>query len=321
MVHRIASLLPSATEIVCAVGAQAELVGVSHECDFPAGVEGFPVLTRARLGPARSSGAIDAAVRSVLRDALAVYDVELEALRLARPDVIVTQDLCDVCAVSLDDVRAAIARLGLDGVAIVNLHPTRLGDIWGDIERVAVALGRAGEGARAVAALQARVAAIQARASSTGTRPSVLAVEWIDPVMIAGMWMPELTDLAGGTALVTAPGEHAPTLDLDALRALDPDVVLIKPCGFSLARTVEEVPLLEKMLPWREWRCVREGRVFIADGNAYFNRSGPRIVESLEILAACVHPEAFPDFRRTHRDSVVRLDASLSTSLWAPSGS
>jgi iron complex transport system substrate-binding protein len=312
MAHRIASLLPSATEIVCAVGAQAELVGISHECDFPAGVGTQPVLTRARLGTARSSGAIDAAVRSVLRDALAVYDVEIERLREANPDVIVTQDLCDVCAVSLDDVHAAIARLGMSGVQIVNLHPTRLGDIWSDIARVAVALGREADGARTLAALRARVAAIAARTSSIAARPRVLAIEWIDPVMIAGMWMPELIELAGGTPLVTAPGEHAPTLGLEALRALDPDVVLVKPCGFSLERTLDEVSLLAARLPWNEWRCVREGRVFVADGNAYFNRPGPRIVESLEILAASAHPAAFSEFRRAHIGAVVRLDARLA---------
>jgi iron complex transport system substrate-binding protein len=309
---RIASLLPSATEIVCAVGAQGDLVGVSHECDFPHGVEVLPVLTRARLRPVRSSREVDAEVRSVLQDALAVYEVELERLRAAHPDVIVTQDLCDVCAVSLDDVSAAVARLGLEGVRIVNLHPTRLGDIWSDIDRVAVALGRAPEGRRVVATLRDRVAALHERAARFATRPTVLAIEWLDPVMIGGMWMPELIDLAGGVPLVTQPGEHAPTLSLDALRALDPDVVVVKPCGFSLERTLGEAQVLAATLPWGEWRAVREGRVYVADGNAYFNRPGPRIVESLEILAACVHPDAFPELRRAHGESVRRLDANLA---------
>jgi iron complex transport system substrate-binding protein len=313
MTHRIASLLPSATEIVCAVGAQSELVGVSHECDFPLGVEARSVLTRARLRPLSTSRALDAEVRSVLEDALAVYEVELDRLALARPDVIVTQDLCDVCAVSLDDVRAAIARLGLEGVTIVNLHPTRLDDVWSDIERVGAALGRADEGRRVVTSLRARVAATHERASRAPARPTVLAVEWLDPVMIGGMWMPELIHLAGGVPLVTEPGEHAPTLALEALRALDPDVVLVKPCGFSLERTLGEIRVLTATLPWSEWRAVRDGRVYVADGNAYFNRPGPRIVESLEILAGCVHPEVFPELRRAHADSVRRIDASLET--------
>ncbi|WP_437913148.1 ABC transporter substrate-binding protein [Sorangium sp. So ce302] len=308
---RIASLLPSATEIVCALGAQSELVGVSHECDFPEGLTGLPVLTRPRLRPARSSREIDAAVRDVLRDALAVYDIDLDALREARPDVIVTQDLCDVCAVSFDDVRAAVARLARQDVRIINLHPTRLDDIWADIRRVAEGIGRPAGGEALVERLRARVAAVAARAAAAPGRPRVLAVEWIDPVMIGGTWMPELITLAGGEPLVTRPGEHAPTLSPAALAALDPDVVMIKPCGFTLERTLDELDLLPRVLPWATYRAVAQGRVYIADGNAFFNRPGPRIVESLEILAACAHPALFADARRAHARSVVRIDAEL----------
>jgi iron complex transport system substrate-binding protein len=308
---RIASLLPSATEIVCAIGARSELVGISHECDFPEGLAGLPVLTRARLGPVRTSREIDAAVRDVLRDALAVYDIELEALREARPDVIVTQDLCDVCAVSLDDVRAAVARLAREDVRIVNLHPTRLGDIGSDIARTAEALGRSAEGAALAQRMRERIQRIAARAAAAPRRPRVLAVEWLDPVMIGGMWMPELIELAGGEPLCTRPGDHAPTLTRDALAALEPDVVLIKPCGFSLERTLEELDTLTRTLPWERWRAVAEGRVYVADGNAFFNRPGPRIVESLEILAGCVHPERFADLRRSHVASTVRIDVEL----------
>jgi iron complex transport system substrate-binding protein len=295
---RIASLLPSATEIVCALGARRDLVGRSHECDFPPGVEDVPVLTSARIEPLPSSRAIDQAVRSVLADALAIYRIDLERLREARPDVIVTQDLCDVCAVSLDDVRAAVARLARQDVAIVNLHPMRLPDIWNDILRVADGIGRAGIGQRIVEELRERVAAIARRAQMTDRKPRVVTIEWIAPAMIGGMWMPELVSLAGGTPLVTQPGEHAPTLDGPRLGALDPDVVVVKPCGFSLARTLEEVDVLRETLP-RTWNA----RTYLADGNAYFNRPGPRIVESLEILAACVHPEAFPDFAEKHAAS------------------
>jgi len=243
---RIASLLPSATEIVCALGARAELVGRSHECDFPPGLEDVAVLTSARVGPLPSSKAIDASVRSVLRDALAIYDIDVEGLRAARADVIVTQDLCDVCAVSLHDVRAAVARLARQDVAIVNLHPMRLEDIWGDIARTAEAIGRAAAGARVVAELRARVADIARRAAMARARPRVVTIEWIAPVMVGGMWMPEVIALAGGEALVTRPGQHAPTLDRDALAALDPEVVLVKPCGFPLQRTVEELDVLRE---------------------------------------------------------------------------
>ena len=301
---RIASLLPSATEIVCALGARADLVGRSHECDFPPGLEDVPVLTSARVGPLPSSRAIDASVRSLLRDALAIYDIDVEGLRAARPDVIVTQDLCDVCAVSLGDVRAAVARLARQDVAIVNLHPLRLEDVWGDIARAADAIGRAAAGARLLAGLRARVADIARRVTmARARRPRVVTIEWIAPVMIGGMWMPELIALAGGEALVTRPGQHAPTLDQDALAALDPEVVLVKPCGFPLHRTVEELDVLREALP-RGWRA----RVYLADGNAFFNRPGPRIVESLEILAACMHPELFEDFAAMHAGSFRGID-------------
>ncbi len=310
---RVASLLPSATELVCILGpdAQRELVGVSHECDFPDGLAGLPVLTKARLAPVRTSREIDRDVRALIDDALAVYEIEIERLEAARPDVIVTQDLCDVCAVSLDDVNAAVARLARKDVRIVNLHPMRLADVWGDVLRVAEALGRSEAGARVVATLRARVDAIAARAHelTVTSRPRVLSIEWIDPVMIGGLWMPELITLAGGEALVTKAGEHAPTLDRAALAQLDPDIVVVKPCGFSLGRTLEELPAIRAMLPWDQWRAVREGQVFIADGNAYFNRPGPRIVESLEVLAACTHPRAFHDLRVKHASSVVRVDA------------
>ncbi|WP_437673512.1 ABC transporter substrate-binding protein [Sorangium sp. So ce131] len=308
---RIASLLPSATEIVCALGARGDLVGISHECDFPEGLSGVPVLTRPRLRPARSSREIDAAVRDVLRDALAVYDIDLDALREARPDVIVTQDLCDVCAVSLDDVRAAVARLARRDVRLVNLRPVRLDDIWADVRRVAEGIGRPAEGDALAERLRARAAAVAARAAAAPDRPRVLAVEWLDPVMIGGVWMPELIALAGGEPLVTRPGDHAPTLSPDDLAALDPDVVLIKPCGFPLERTLAEIDLLPRVLPWSSYRAAAQGRVFLADGNAFFNRPGPRIVESLEILAACVHPGLFAGERRAHARSVVRLDAAL----------
>jgi iron complex transport system substrate-binding protein len=304
---RVVSLLPSATEIICALGAREELVGRSHECDYPPGVEGVPVLTSARIGPLSTSAEIDSTVRDVLKDALAIYDIHVERLRDAKPDVIVTQDLCEVCAVSLHDVRAAVARLAAHDVTIVNLHPTRLGDIWNDVERVAGSIDRAAVGRDLVQDLGARVADIERRASALAEKPAVLTVEWIDPVMVGGMWMPELVSLAGGEALVTAPGDRAPTLSREQLEALDPDVVVVKPCGFDIRRTLEEVHVLRGTLPWDSWRAVAERRVYVADGNAFFNRPGPRIVESLEILAACLHPEAFGDLAAKHAASVVRL--------------
>lgn len=308
---RIASLLPSATEIVCAVGARENLVGVSHECDYPAGVDALPVLTRTRRALPASSGAIDRAVREILREAVAVYEVDLERLCEAAPSVVVTQDLCDVCAVSLDDVRTALRSLLLEDVALVNLRPARLAHVWDDVRRVGCAAGRADEGQRVAAGLERRTAQIARRAQPLPERPTVLTIEWLDPVMIGGTWMPELATLAGGRPLVTAPGEHAPTLSRGDLEALDPDVVLVKPCGFDLARTREQAELFRRKLPWDRWTAAREERVFAADGNAYFNRPGPRLVESLEILAACLHPDAFADLARRHAASFQRVTPDL----------
>jgi iron complex transport system substrate-binding protein len=313
MGYRVASLLPAATEIVCAVGAEADLVGISHECDFPEGVRSLPALTSARVHPVGTSRQIDREVRRVLQDALAVYEIELARLEAARPDVIVTQDLCDVCAVSFDDVCAAAATLVHQPIHIVNLHPSRLDDIWGDIGRVAEALGRATESAGVITDLQARASEITRRSLARAERPHVVSIEWLDPVMLGGMWMPELIERAGGVPLVTRPGDHAPTLTRDSLCALAPDIVLIKPCGFSLERSLEEISLLRTSLPWESWKAVRHGRIYVADGNAYFNRPGPRIVESLEILAACLHPDAFADLRAKHRDFVIRVDADLTS--------
>ena len=306
---RVASLLPSATEMVAAVGMADHLVGVSHECDWPPEVVGLPVLTSTRLRLSPSSSRIDRDVRELLREALAVYEVDTEALRAARPDVIVTQDLCDVCAVSLADVQRAVAETLSPGVRIVNLHPTRLAEIWEDLLAVGRALGRGAEAEAALAVLQQRVESVRLRAAARPHRPAVLCIEWLDPVMVAGTWGPELVELAGGVPLVTRAGQHAPTLQRDELAALDPapEVVLVKPCGFKLERTLAEAAVLEALFEGLPWPALREGRVYLADGNAYFNRPGPRIADSLEILAACLHPEEFPELAERHARAWRRL--------------
>lgn len=291
---RVISLLPSATEIVCALGARESLVGVSHECDFPAEVRGLPVLTRSRIENQLSSRAIDGAVREVLTGALSIYTVDERKLGELAPTLIVTQDLCEVCAVSLEDVRSAVARLSARAdVQIVSLRPTRLADVLGDIETVAAALGIAERGREARRQLEARIDAIAERTRHVEARPRVATVEWLEPIMLGGTWMPELIELAGGISLGAAPGEPAPTVTLAELARLEPDVILIKPCGFGIARTFEEPALLAPL-------AKAAPRVCVSDGNAFFNRPGPRIVESLEILAAAVHPELFPELAAKH---------------------
>jgi iron complex transport system substrate-binding protein len=304
--QRVVSLLPAATEIVCALGGRERLVGVSHECDFPREVRGLPLLTSSKVLQSPSSRQIDRDVRAVVRDALGVYDIDIEALRRADPDVIVTQDLCDVCAVSLDDVRAAVRALTSSRAEIVNLRPMRLADIWSDVRNVARALAL--DASELIARSQSRMAAIAERARRNTASPRVLTLEWIDPVMLGGTWMPELIELAGGRALVTRPGDHAPTLALEELAELAPDVVLIKPCGFELERSRRELDLVRSLCAqMAHWPAVARGAVWLADGNAFFNRPGPRIVESLEILAACVQPDEFGDMAERHRDDFERV--------------
>jgi iron complex transport system substrate-binding protein len=302
---RVISLLPSATEIICALGARAELVGVSHECDWPPDVRGLPVLTRSRIAAEGSSRAIDTAVRSALQNALSIYAVDDERLAALAPDVIVTQDLCEVCAVSIDDLKSAVARLaGREDVRIVSLRATRLADVLADVERVAVAIGRASEGKALHAQLVARVRAIGERSARLAGKPRVISLEWIDPLMLGGTWMPELIELAGGTAIGAKAGEPAPTVQPAELAELRPEVVVVKPCGFTIERTLAERAIIERdviaMLP-------AGTRVYITDGNAFFNRPGPRLVESLEIMAACVHPDELGDLASKHAREIVRL--------------
>jgi iron complex transport system substrate-binding protein len=303
--RRIVSLLPSATEIVCALGASAKLVGISHECDFPEAVRGLPTLTASRLSMVVPSFAIDADVRAMVRDALSIYSVDERCLVELAPDLIITQDLCQVCAVSLGDVQSAVARLAQRAdVQIVSLRPTRLEHGLQDIETVALALDLVDRGRAVRRELEARMAAIAARAQRAPSRPRVATVEWLEPLMLGGTWMPELIELAGGRALAARAGERAPTLSLDAFAALDPDVVLIKPCGFALERTLREREFIEMSLVSRLGPAAR---AFVSDGNAFFNRPGPRLVESLEILAACIHPELFADFAAKHRAVLLPL--------------
>ncbi|MHB8383628.1 MAG: cobalamin-binding protein [Candidatus Binataceae bacterium] len=291
--HRIVTLLPSATEIVCALGFEDELVGRSHECDYPVAVEKLPALTEPKFKVEGTSAEIDNRVKQIVGDSLSVYRVDAARLRELAPDVIVTQSQCEVCAVSEREVEAAVAEwLGMRP-KIVSLAPYALADLFTDLKRVATALGAAERGDALAARLRARMDAIAARAGALDTRPTFACIEWIDPMMSAGNWMPELAAMAGGRNLFGRAGEHSPWMKFEELAAADPEVIMISPCGFNIARTLTELPTLVRDPRWSKLRAVRGRRVFIADGNQYFNRPGPRIVESLEILAELLHPEAF----------------------------
>ena len=290
---RIVTLLPSATEIVCALGFQGQLVGRSHECDFPRSVERIPALTEPKFNPEGTSAQIDERVKKIVGDALSVYRVDPARLRELRPDVIVTQSQCEVCAVSERDVEAAVAEWLGARPQIVSLAPYGLDDIFNDMQRVADALGAHTRGTELVERLRARLAQIADKARGASERPTVAMIEWIDPLMAAGNWMPTLVEMAGGVNLFGKAGEHSPWMKFEELAAKDPDVILIAPCGFDMDRAAQDLPALTKRSQWNTLKAVRTQRVFMADGNQYFNRPGPRIAESLEILAEITQPDLF----------------------------
>jgi iron complex transport system substrate-binding protein len=297
-VERIASLLPSTTEIACALGFESRLVGRSHECDYPHGVRSLPVLTRAKLDVRRSSAAIDRDVRGLLERGLSIYEVDVERLRALAPDLILTQDHCEVCAASLADVEAALAQWLGARPRVLSLDPRTLGDVLRDVARVADALGAPARGRELAAQLSARIADLGERAASQASRPTVACVEWIDPLMAAGNWMPELVALAGGRALFGETGRDSAWTTWEALRASDPDVLVVLPCGFDLARSRAELGPLRAQPGFCELRAVRSGRAFLVDGNQYMNRPGPRLVDSLAILCELLHPHAFAPAHR-----------------------
>lgn len=287
---RIACLLPSATEIVCALGLADQVVGISHECDFPPAIAGRPVLTEPKIDPRGTSMAIDAAVRALVADGLSVYRIREAVLRAARPDLIVTQDQCEVCAVSFTEVAAAARALLETPAAIVSLRPSRLDDVLDDIARVAAAAGVPAAGARLVADSRARLEALRTRVAPARSRPRVACLEWLDPLMIAGNWVPELIALGGGTAVLGTAGAPSATIGWDALLAAAPDVVILMPCGFPLAQTRRELPALTARPQWQALPAVRHGRAYVVDGNAYLNRPGPRLIDSAELLAGLIQP-------------------------------
>ncbi len=287
---RVISLIASATEIVHALGAGETQVARSHECDWPAAVLDLPALTRAKFKVQGSSRAIDQAVRSLVEQGLAVYEVDAEAMRSLAPDVILTQDQCEVCAVSLADVERAVCTWVGSAPQIVSLRPHTMADVYADIVRVADTLGRAADGEALIGRMQKRIAAI-ARAVAGQPKPRLAFIEWVDPPMSGGHWMPELITAAGGTNLVGATGANSPWITWEEVAAADPDVILVAPCGYDIPVTTRDMGVLASNAIWNGLRAVREGRVYVADGNAYFNRPGPRLVESAEILAEILHPE------------------------------
>jgi len=290
---RIVSLLPSATEIVAALDFREELLGRSHECDYPDWVRSLPVLTKAAFSPEGASREIDRQVQTLLERGLSLYRVDIEKLQWLRPDFIVTQSQCEVCAVSEGELERALSEWVGRPAHIVSLRGNTLKEVWADIARVAAELEVPERGQSLVSELQAKVERLSARILPLRDRPTVACIEWLDPLMAAGNWIPELVECAGGIPLFGKAGNHSPWLEWEALREANPEVIVVFPCGFDIARTRQEFSLLQNHSSWQGLAAVKNRRVYLADGNQYFNRPGPRLVDSIEILAELLHPEAF----------------------------
>ena len=287
---RIASLLPSATELVHFAGGT--LVGVTHECDYPPGVEELPKLTSSRIdGHSMTSREIDAAI-GTLTDEGSIYALDAELLERLAPDLIITQGLCEVCAVSMNLVETATSQMS-EVPEILSLNPTSLGDVLGDAVGIGEALGHGEETRAKVAALKERLAGVHDAVAGL-SRPRVGCIEWLDPPFSAGHWVPEMARLAGGEEVFAGPGEPSARLTWDEVFEAAPEVLILMPCGFDAERTIKEARALRGLPDWDELPAVNSGRVWAVDANSYFSRPAPRLVDGVEILARILHPEAFP---------------------------
>jgi iron complex transport system substrate-binding protein len=288
---RIVSLLPSATEIVCSLGLEEELVGVTHECDYPRSVRALPKVTRTLIPADAESAEIDRLVVERMHMQEALYTLDMATLEELRPDLIVTQSLCGVCAVAEGEVQAAVCTLP-GRPRLVNLEPTSLGDVLASVSTVAAAARVAGRASEVIDALRRRIDAVVARSSLLPDRPRTVLLEWIDPPFSCGHWSPELVRLAGGVEGIGREGEPSRRVRWEEIVEWQPQVLVIACCGFDVERTLRDLPMLTAQPAWPELPCVRDDRVYVVDGSAYFSRPGPRLVDSLEILADALHPDA-----------------------------
>ena len=301
---RIASLIPSATEMVHALGLGDSLVAVSHDCDFPPSVVGLPVVTRSFVPAGVSSGEIDRAVRELRAGSSALYSLDVRALEELQPDLILTQALCTVCAVSDEEVHVAARRLP-GNPQVVNLEARSLEEVWDGIRLVANAAGVAERGDELVGELSARVDRVVAR-SAESSHVTIAFLEWLDPPFGCGHWNPQLVRMAGATDPFGRVGEPARVIDWEDVAASRPALVFVAECGFGVERTLEDLPALAKLPRWREVPAVRDGRVYVTDGSQYFSRPGPRLADSLEILAHAIDPELHP--LDAHLPAALRVD-------------
>ena len=292
---RIVSLLPSATEIICALGLEDYLVGVSHSCNYPNSVQRLPKLTSTRVPMQADSQSIDDYVRDHLDSNQALYDLDIDTLANVKPDIVVSQALCDVCAVATGEVDEAMASLP-GNPTIIDLTPNTLDDVFADITRVGDALEVPELTTHFVQRLKDRrdrIAEISAGIAEAD-RPGVAFLEWLLPPFNGGHWNPELVEIAGGRDLFGSPGQPSTTLDWQTVVEAKPDVAFVACCGFSVDRALQDVESVRSTPAWRSLPAVSNGRVYVADGNAYFSSPGPRLIDGLEIMAHAFHPSLFP---------------------------
>jgi len=290
---RICSLLPSATEVLYALGLGDSVVGVTHECDFPAGAVTKPALIRPRVDPHAAAGEIDRQVGELVARGESIYAVDAELLKSLEPDLIVTQDLCHVCAASPDDLAAALSRLPRMP-RVLTLAPHSLADVWNDIRKVGDATQRRREAQGVAITLEQKVAAIEAKVALAERRPRVLCLEWLDPFYVGGHWVPEMVAKAGGLDVLGRAGEPSFRVAEDQLAASGAEIVVVMPCGFSVKRIVTEYSSASFPDGYLSLSAVREQRVFAVDANGYFSRPGPRLAEGVAVLAHLFHPDLFP---------------------------
>lgn len=292
---RIVSLLPSATEIVCALGLADQLVGVSHECDFPFEVGALPKVTQTRIPSDATSQQIDAFVRDQLSADKSLYTLDQRNLISLRPDLIVTQTLCNVCAVAQSAVDLAINAMP-NVPRVVNLQPTSLADVASGISEIAAAAGQVTRGKQFLDGWHQRIIDVSSRSKkiAPGDRPTVAFLEWIDPPFSAGHWTPEIVSLAGGIETIGQASQPSVRIDWETIVQIDPDIMVVACCGFDIDRMKQDVAVLESLSGWSDLKCVASKRVYLIDGSAYFNRPGPRLLDSLEILANALHSDIHP---------------------------
>ncbi len=295
---RVLSLIASSTEIIHSLGCGDKLIGRSHECDYPPSVVDLPYCTEPRFNIEGSSIEIDNRVKSILQEALSVYRIDEQKLIELSPDLIVTQSQCDVCAVNLSDVEDAVSTILDNKPHILSLEPNKLSDIWNDIQKVATALDVKEKGDALVSVMRERINTLSSMVGNLRRR-SVACIEWIEPLMAAGNWVPELVEIAGGINMFGLKGQHSPWMEFEDLIDKNPDKIIIMPCGYEIKKSNEEMKTLKNIPDWIKLKAVKDGEVYLTDGNQYFNRPGPRLVESLEILIEIIHLGKF-DFG--HKD-------------------